>query len=173
MTPQSIEKLKQAKQIDPALDALLHSFAARERSRSYLNLPILAKRMKTEGFNYSSEEYAKSLKTLADLGFGVLDIARGGKIRGLKEIKVTLQSLGQSALSGQVLPLTSPKRRNRFLKLVHKPEAPRKEEMPKTGMSLTFVIGKNPVDVHIPRDLPEADFENIVKAFADAMRKSS
>lgn len=112
-----VMSLQKEVQQDAAFNAVAHVLALRERARGQLTLRALSQRMKKEKFNYSDAQYAAILKKLAHLGFGRLDTDFKGRVRGLKEIKMTLQSIGAAAC-GQKVSLSHHRQRNRFLTVV-------------------------------------------------------
>lgn len=76
-----------------------HIFALRERARQQVTIASLTITMAKEGFKYSRDELAQVLKILAGLHIGYLDYDMKGRLRALKGIKVTLQSIGLAAIS--------------------------------------------------------------------------
>lgn len=83
----------------PVFNAMAHAFALRKRTRRQVTIQNLYWTMVNEGFNFKKDEYQKELDFLADLGVGSLDKTKDGSIVALKNINVTLQSLGFSALN--------------------------------------------------------------------------
>lgn len=82
-----------------AFNAVCKVFADRERSRQQITVISLKAAMKKHGFDFAVEQYEEILKVLARAGIGHLDKSPKGRIRALKGIKVTLQSVGKAALS--------------------------------------------------------------------------
>lgn len=110
---QVIESLRTDADKLSALKDTLFAFAMRERARHEITLVSLVSRMKKEGFDHSRHDYVEVLKLLAKAGIGRLDLDPKGRVRGLKEVKTTLQSIGAAAL-GESARLEIAKRRNRF-----------------------------------------------------------
>lgn len=99
-TPKDIvEKLRNEAAKNPVFSAICHVFAIRERTRQQVTMGTLRIVMSQEGFNFESVRYEECLRFLADLGLGRLDFAPNGKVRALKDIRTTLQSIGQAALN--------------------------------------------------------------------------
>lgn len=113
---QLIETLKNETAKDPALSAVLHVFASRERARDQVTVSALAQRMTKEGFTYDNAEYVRILRLLAQLGVGRLDTSGTGKVRALKDVKITLQSLGMAGV-GNSTSIEKLARRNRFQRI--------------------------------------------------------
>lgn len=111
-----IQTLKTETAKDSALNAVLHMFATRERARDQVTIQALENRMKEEGFAYEHAEYVRILRLLAKLGLGRLDTDPSGKVRALKDVKVTLQSIGLAAC-GSGATIQTLHRRNRFQRI--------------------------------------------------------
>lgn len=113
-----IEKLQaEAKKSEVAKDLFL-AWTVRQRARQVVGLAPLYKRMTADGFTYTWDEYGSVLKFLASVGIGRLDLDPKGKLRGLKDIKLSLQSVGRAAIDGS-LSVEALKRRATFGKLDH------------------------------------------------------
>lgn len=80
-----------------AFNAMVHVFALRERTRQQITLANLFQVMLREGFRHTKLEYAKELEFMAALGIGKLEHDSKGRLRALKGIQVTLQSIGLAA----------------------------------------------------------------------------
>lgn len=98
-TLQVIESLREEAIKNPVFNAMCHVFAARERARQQVTITSLNLTMIKEGFKYQREDYEKCLRFLASLGIGKVDLDSNKKFRSLKEIKITLQSIGQVVLT--------------------------------------------------------------------------
>lgn len=96
---QIIEKLRMEAAQNPAFNAIAHIFALRERTRAQVTIKTLANTMLKEGFSFSMEDYENILKFLHALGLGTIDVNHKGRVRGLKNIKVTLQSIGLATVA--------------------------------------------------------------------------
>jgi hypothetical protein len=117
------QALRDLKASNPVADALFTDWALRQRARANVTMHGLEQRMKADGFAFDKQEYGKVLKFLAGLGLGRLDTDHKGRVRALKDVKTTLQSIGLAACGekGAVVPF---RQRNRFVKLVPKAAAP-------------------------------------------------
>lgn len=98
-----------------AFKAVCHVFSQRERARSQVTIGALTLRMEHAGFHFKRSQYEEVLKSLASLGLGKLD-AKGNKVKALRDIRVTLQSIGQVAVGSQDT-LDTFNRRNSFVAL--------------------------------------------------------
>lgn len=82
--------------------AMCEVFALRERTRQQVTVHSLTVKMQKAGHKFTRADYAKELAFLASYGIGSLIKSKTGVIRGLVKIDVTLQSVGQVALSKRV-----------------------------------------------------------------------
>lgn len=98
---QVIEQMRIKAATVPHFNAVFHLFAARERARAQVTLSTLRLSMAQEGFKFTDEQYSEVLQFLASLGIGRLDMDSKNRVRALKDIKVTLQSVGQAAVGKQ------------------------------------------------------------------------
>lgn len=92
-------RLKEEAGKSAAFNAMCHIFAMRERSRSVITIHNLIVSMSKEGFNFTKKEYTDVLTFLGSVGLGKLDYDSKGRLRALKNITATLQSIGLTALS--------------------------------------------------------------------------
>jgi hypothetical protein len=121
--------------------------------------------MKKEGFNYYRSEYLPVIKLLADLGFGTLDVDSKGKIRGVKNIKVTLQSIGAAACKQNTfIKGFSP--RNKFTTVSPIRNEPQAVKAMPTAVSLEFNINGKILHIPVPKDLTGEEIAQIVKKLA-------
>lgn len=111
-----IAKLRAEAHSSPAFSAVCHVFAMRERARSQVTIHSLKLTMEREGFNFSRAEYERVFKTLSDAGIGKIETDSAGQIRSLKDIRVTLQSIGTVAV-GKKERLETFRQRNTFIDL--------------------------------------------------------
>lgn len=93
-----VNRLKIKAGHDAAFNAMCYVFAMRERTRSQISLNSLCFTMAREKFNFTKAQYAKGLEFMALLGLGKLMYDNKDRLLMLKDIKVTLQSIGQAAL---------------------------------------------------------------------------
>lgn len=180
-----IKTLQDKRSQDPVMDAVLHTFASRQRARNIVTLAALYQRMKEEGFKYDEAEYARVLKMLGELGLGKVDFDSKGRIRSLKDIKVTLQSIGLAAV-GQSTTMDQAHRRNRFQKIpiveaapvapkvVLEPAnyAPKERVQPRPAPGVWEVLCVRLADgstfkTYVPPTLTKADAALIGKALSD------
>lgn len=163
-TEQKIEILRKEAAGNKAANALFHAFAVRQRARFRINMNTLVVKMKHEGYEYSSSDYAPVLKLMADLGFGSLDIDSKGRIKGLKDIKTTLQSIGKAAC-GEMGYLSPSKHRNRFLKIgTVQREAPKPTAIKSLEeINISMSVGGKQVKVSMPGDLDPLEIARIIE----------
>lgn len=134
-------KLRAEAASNPTFKAICETFAKRERARNQVTLANLAITMEREGFEYTREQYATALKTLASLGVGRLEQTRKGKQVVLKDIKVTLQSLGKVATS-KADSLRNFKQRNSFSDILPPKQATAVEPVPVETTTLKLAIAE-------------------------------
>lgn len=94
-----ISALREEAAKSPVFNSVCLVFSMRERTRQQITIPSLMVTMDKEKFSFSKEELGKVLRFLSSLGIGTLEYDRGGKVQALKNIKVTLQSIGLAALA--------------------------------------------------------------------------
>lgn len=104
-----VDSLKDKASKSPAFSAMCTVFAIRERTRQQITMSSLIISMLREGFKYSRSEYEDALRFMSDLGLGTLVKDSKGKVRALKDIKTTLQSIGTAAISEGKLKNFHPK----------------------------------------------------------------
>lgn len=173
-TKEMISQLRLEASKNPALNAVLHVFACRQRARSTLDVKVLERRMVKEGFKYASEEYVKILRLLGGVGIGKLDTDPKGRVRALKDIKITFQSLGLAVYSGNDNELKTFKQRNKFVKLPI-PTNVKLEDIKVVGrpkvisggsnITLTVSVGSKAVSIPVPKDLTPEEITELVARF--------
>ncbi len=127
--------------------------ACRERSRNTLTVTALVQKMKEEGFEHQPGDYREVILKLHAFGIGELMKSARGTAVGLKNLEVTLQSIGQAGVgTGVTLDTYKGKLRQEKLPLpkevVHEivgVEAPK----PMT-INLTINIKGVPVNMSMP-----------------------
>lgn len=151
----NLENLRKEINKHPAAPAVFEVFAGRERARNRVTVKALALRMKSKGYSFTEQEYAEVLEKMAKEGFGSLDRDSKGRIKALKDIKITLQSLG-SAVLGQQERLSNIKERNKFKELVTlsediqtKPDIVKSQSI-KVSYSLTLLYVVKDQELRIP-----------------------
>lgn len=190
-----IAKLKkEASQNETAKDLFI-SWAVRKRARRSVMLAPLAARMQTSGFKHTEGEYAEVLEFLAGLGIGNLDRDPKGLVRGLKDIKLALQSIGQAAVDATTddngSTLRAIKSKRIFGKL-RKPEpapvvqdepkavvaapvsdrrinrVPRPYQTPDAKVIMTFLVNDRYINVPLPPDMAPDEVAELVTGFQGA-----
>lgn len=189
---QSIKKLQSESTTHAGLSDVMHVLAVRQRARQILTAKALTKRMHREGFTgWSEKDIGGVLKLLATLGFGTLDLDPKGRVRALKAIKVSLQSLGAAVLGEDSLKLFRQRQRFQSVAAVQKadlkqhmaqkgpmpqvtPIAPvpfvERRKIPQTpvpNMVLTVMVNNKPVNVPVPKDLNPNDIAKLIAMFKD------
>ena len=169
---QVVETLKKTTEKSKAVRDVMTSWALRERTRNVVTVEALAQRMKKEGFDHPQHEYAALLRQLSNLGLGKLETSASGKVKALKDVRLTLQSIGKAAV-GEDTSLRGWRPRNRFGQLIastdrapeltqeaKQPEAPKPltQEAPKpapmaVGVTLVVNINGKPVNIPVPDSL--------------------
>lgn len=161
-TNEAINILRQEAKRNPAANSFFHVCALRKRARSNINIRSLAVKMQKEGFNYTMDQYREIIKLLSDLGFGKLDVDSKGRITGIKDIKVSLQSLGQSAC-GQESQLKSFSKRNKFSMVGS--VKPKQEPTVETEIDVSIKMRGKAVKIQIPKDLTAEEIAAIIAGF--------
>ncbi len=166
-----VDVLRSETKSKPAVSAVMHVFAMRKRARSNITVGGLDQKMRTEGFNFPRSEYAKIIRMLSDLGFGKLDVDSKGRVRALKEVKVTLQSIGEAAV-GQAKKLENWQQRSKYSPLVATAELIKAAPQAKSGgishpVSITVLINDKPVNFRIPKELNANEIADLVVRFRD------
>lgn len=151
---QAIETLREESTKDPVMDAVLHMFATRKRTRSNLAVSVLDRKMKREKFTFQKSQYEAVIKRLSELGLGTLVKDHRGTIRGIKDVKVTFNSLAE-AVYGKGMVLKALRRRNRYVKVSpvahQQPLIPHVvEDLAAKQVRLVFLVGGQEVTIPIP-----------------------
>lgn len=161
---QVVEKLKAESASNPVSNAVFHLFAVRKRTRSTVWLTNLYTQMTEAGFKYSKEQYAETLKFMASVGIGILKYTPRGKVKGIFDVKMTLQSIGEAAC-GIDPRIKSFSTRKRFYRLrVARPEVLTKEvETPKDiDINLDVSINGKVIQIHIPTNFTKDDIALLI-----------
>ncbi len=168
----AIERLREEAKKNSAANAVFHIFALRQRTRGIITIHSLTQKMKKEGFEYGRQEYVNLLKLLAELGFGKLEEKRG-RIKALRDITVTLQSLGEAVLNKNSSTRGFNKR-NKFTALpglkTNLAPKPMPVEAAPTEVSVTFDIRMNDkvIATLVPKDLTDEEMTTLVKRLRGA-----
>ncbi len=173
-----IETLRKKAGVDPVANAVFHMWAVRQRTAPSISIMSLVYRMKKEGFKFHKQQYAELLEFLASVGLGRLERSSKGRVKALKDIRFTLQSIGSAAVS-RTGTFSHRKNRNRYQELpqrveqaietVVKASTAAVEEAPKAevtkglvkGLSLTFQVNGKPLRVHLPKDFTTEDLHEL------------
>lgn len=171
-TPMLIDALRKGAASNKAFNAVCHMFATRERARQQVTIESLMMRMAQEGFRFSKKEYQGCLTFLASCGIGTLDVKTDTKeVKALKNIKVTLQSVGKAALAqGSSLEKFSPQyeyQEVKFKDTIVQPPATAAPVIPPPAASghvvmlVTRLNGKE-VKLPLPRELTTQELGELV-----------
>lgn len=168
-----IEALQKEAKENPVSNAVFHVWALRKRTRNVVVLQSLYNKMKKEGFNYSKAEYAPTLQLVAVLGFGTLHKDAKGRIRGLKDIKTTLQSIGTVACGDKTVPFKVPHVRHRFVNIVpHKIQTHavvvKNEASKKCQVNLEVAINGKAVYIPVPKDFTTEEIASLINRLQSA-----
>lgn len=174
-----IDNLKKEAQTNEAFNAVCHMFALRKRARNDVTVEALTRRMEKEGFKYTKEQYVDILKTMSKLGIGKLDSTASGKVRALKDVKMTLQSIGKAAVATS--DLRTFRKRNRFAAIdiprEHLAETPKEEpakEATKTELppvSLCLQVGGKALRIEGFEHLTAAEVSSLFQCFQEKAGK--
>lgn len=153
-----ITKLREEAKKNPVANAFFLNCAMRRRSRSTVTLHSLLQKMKNEGFNFTSKQYEEVIKLLASLEIGKLDTDYKGRVRGLKDIGITLQSLGKAACANSTkLEVYKPNP-----VVLQKSNKPKILVGVKKSTFLTFYIGDNAMKIEIPSKASAKDIAELI-----------
>lgn len=166
-----VDVLSREAKENKAFNAFAHVCALRKRARGQITMVGLAQRMKKEGFNYTPAEYEKILKFLAAHNLGKLRTNSKGRVVALDDIKLSLQSIGAAAISGDNLKTW--KQRNQY-KVLAPTAAPAvqtaleaKKPSPLAAVYLTLMINGKAVNVKIPKEFDKSDIADLLVRFRD------
>lgn len=94
-----VHALREEANQNPVFNSVCLVFSMRERTRQQITLPSLMQTMDKEKFSFTRAQLEGVLRFLSTLGIGSLAFDKSGKIFALKNIKITLQSIGLVSLS--------------------------------------------------------------------------
>lgn len=165
--------MNQEATINPVFKDFALLCAHRQRARKNLTLQSLSRKMKAEGFKYQDKELEAIFKKLSHWGLGTIDLAPNGKIRALKDIKVTLQSIGSAALGSGKKDLTGFRPRAKFGKIFEMPPlSPRSVPKPQvivgggvSRVTLTVMLGDKAINIPVPAELSAAETAALIGKF--------
>lgn len=157
-TPKDISVALRAEAIrNPVFGAVATLFAMRQRARQQVTIAALSASMKKNGFLFERQDYEKVLSFLASLGLGTLYRSSKGRIRALKDVRVSLQSIGKAAHTGDV-KLAPFKPQNRFTKV---PQVANKPKDTVYKAKLSVLIEGTPVDFELPH-IPKSELGKFI-----------
>lgn len=161
-----IEALRQEAESNRVSREVFIVFAMRDRARSMITVAGLEQRMKTNGFpNNTREDYAKVLVFLDKLGLGKLMLKSNGKVLGLKDIKIKLQSIGEVACN-KVSKLEGFHPRNTFHKLELPKQTPKPAviQAPKAEVTIKVDLGSGlRYEIPIPKEATLDQITQLIK----------
>lgn len=169
---EQIMNLKKEANDDAIFNNVLHVFAQRERARREVTVSTLTHTMKKAGYEYSPQQVIPVLEKLSKLGFGRLEKDIRGRVRALRDIQVTLQSLGTVA-SQEKAEIKPFRPRNSFGKLSEETQEPRtpspviEAAKAKTALILTVMINDKPVNIQVPKGLSASEIAALVVKLRD------
>lgn len=91
-------------------------FAQRQRARTRVTVKTIQRVLAQQGKTYSKEQVSNCFRYLASLSVGKIDNGMNGKLRSLKDIQYSLQSIGLAG-QGSVAPLQQTKLRKHYTNL--------------------------------------------------------
>lgn len=156
-------------------NSVFHVLALRKRARSSISLISLMNKMRQEGFNYRKDDYLPIFRLLAKLGLGELNTGPRGGIKGIKNIKYTLQSIGAIACK-QGNTAEDYKPRNKFAEIQwNKPKVIKelnkaKEVVKHKSNSLNLELDLNGTLIHIP--VPRGLTTNQIAQLVDRLKSA-
>lgn len=169
--PEVVSQLVSEAKANPASNAVFHVFGLRQRTRPSVSLVSLYHKMRKEGFSYTKEEYLPVLRLLATSGFGDLDVTSHGRVKGLKNIKTTLQSIGQMAC-GQKVTAEKFKPRRKFVNIMQKPAALKHFEVKNNpsyfDINLEVNLNGKVLHIPVPKELDANDLQSLLSRLRSA-----
>jgi hypothetical protein len=165
-----IEKLRKAASEDRVFNDIFHVFASRQRARRMVSVAALSQRLIKDGFHHSKEESRRFLKFLASLDLGKLERDRRGNIRALRDVTVSLQSIGLVAVAtGKPGELKLFNKRNKFqdlpakmVKSVESVKPKDQQQQPSTSLTISLNINDKAVPINIPSSLSASEIAELV-----------
>lgn len=151
-----VQRLQTEAASNKVFKAVCQLFINRERTRQQVTVPTMRLAMAREGHHYTKDECIDILKFMANLGLGTIDKDYSGEVRALKDIKFTLQSIGDAALhKGERLQNFAPAPEFKELpkQTIVPLKAPRVDEATSYATSITINLDGSPVNFPLPRGL--------------------
>lgn len=172
LTPsQVIARIRAEAETNACFNAICHVFAIRERARQQVTLDSLAVRMKTEGYKFERKDYGRALSFLALMGIGYIEHDKENNVVALKNIRTTLQSIGQVGVGDKkVLKTFQPDIEFKDLPLpkiervaaVKVPTKPMMEPNKTYRAFLTVMFDGTPVPFELPKGLTTKDLSTLL-----------
>lgn len=161
-----LSSLQEIARSSEAANAVFHLWAARKRARHQVTIHSLAQRMRQEGFNFTPQEYAQVIEKLGKLGLGNVEKDRRGRIRALKGVNLTLQSIGSVAVGGKK-SLDKFSQRKSYQELVTKAQESVKAAVAhkpvEFSVLMTVVVNGKPINLNVPRNLSTEEIANLIE----------
>lgn len=176
-----IAAIRKEAEVNRVFNEVCHLFASRKRTRRQVVLTTLKNTMAKEGHVFSREQYEGVLLFLGNLGIGTIHVNSKKRVTALKDIKVTLQSIGKVALTKKAI-LDKKEEASKFKSLrapsdtstkefvesvvAHRPPSVPVVEDIRYPSYLTVLIDGKPVNFSGPTDLTAdnlADFLTLFK----------
>ncbi len=165
---QMVESLKKEAASNKATNDVLFVFSNRERARQILTVSGLKQRMKAKGFDYSDDKYGEVLTTMAAAGVGTLQKDAKGRVHALKDIKITLNSLGKAVLNAEKVKGFTPK--NTYVE-VKVPQTTEVIAAPKgltTGsLKLGVYMKDRLINIEVPSNLSSEELAALIHKFQE------
>lgn len=188
--PQVVDALRKHASINKCFNDVCHLFALRQRSRRNITVHGLKLAMTSAGFDYSRDELKDVLTFLSKQGIGTLQTSRSGMVKGLLDIRMTLQSIGEAAVSKQDQVQFKPNKapRAKFDTLAKEVEKVHKktiiEEAPKAQVKvpvrkpapyptyLTILVEGKPMTIQGPTNITSENLTDLLVNFRKITPKS-
>lgn len=165
-TENIVSELRKLAESNKVAEVVFHVFALRDRTRSVLTVGGLRQRMAKNGFFYADKEYVKLFEQLAKLELGTLMLGSKGKIVGLKNIKIKLQSIGEVACNkGEALESFNERTKYNRFNIPAAPNVPKVVNKPFKQHGLTLILELNgaKVQLTIPENTSKDSVAELVK----------
>lgn len=149
-------KIKNRAETSKVFNILCHVFALRQRTRRQITIHSLFVTMTKEGFNFTKDDYRKELEFLAEIGIGTLERSKTGVVKALKNIKITLQSIGMTGV-GKRPVLQAARLRNLYTQLPETTTVAKQQVKPELpAITPNVVEAKKPKSAPAPQENYEA-----------------
>lgn len=158
-----IESLKREAETNRVAREVFIVFANRRRNSSMLTVKALKQYMSSMKFVNDQEHYERFIEFLADLGIGKIMKTSTGKTLGIKNITLSLVSLGKVAVNGDYeLKNFNPKPYYQRIDIPKQVEKPAVINKPKIFLTVELFPGKR-IDIPVPKDMDEGEIASIIK----------